>query len=159
MHLTNIDLAFAIDWIKAMVQMMKITVDYTEDAPHDHLIKNGILQMFLSISNYLGWKGNFQPRQPWGKLAMLALNLRNIVIMITLSNNTITVKQSTTTPLDEPGKTSSPLSSKLVSYILSITTQMLLTLWPAASSGQLTCSVGSLTHCSVSLTMPNLWPS
>ncbi|XDG09251.1 hypothetical protein ABKA04_008866 [Annulohypoxylon sp. FPYF3050] len=94
--------AFAIDWIKAMVQMMKITVDYTEDAPHDHLIKNGILQMFLSISNYLGWKGNFQPRQPWGKLAMLALNLRNIVIMITLSNNTITVKQSTTTPLDEP---------------------------------------------------------
>ncbi|KAI0889256.1 RNA polymerase II mediator complex subunit Sin4 [Annulohypoxylon maeteangense] len=94
--------AFAIDWVKAMVQMMKITVDYTEDAPHDHLIKNGILQMFLSVSNYLGWRGNFQPRQPWGKLAMLALNLRNIVIMITLSSNTINMNKTTMNPLDEP---------------------------------------------------------
>ncbi|KAI1206459.1 RNA polymerase II mediator complex subunit Sin4 [Annulohypoxylon truncatum] len=93
---------FAIDWVKAMVQMMKFTVDYTEDAPHDHLIKNGILQIFLSISNYLGWRGNYQPRQPWGKLAMIALNLRNIVIMITLSSNHININKNSMNPLDEP---------------------------------------------------------
>lgn len=94
--------AFAIEWVKAMVQMMKITVDYTEDAPHDHLIKNSILQMCLSIINYLGWNGDFNPRQAWGKLSMLALNLRNIVIMITLSSNTININKNTMTPLDEP---------------------------------------------------------
>ncbi|KAI2466218.1 RNA polymerase II mediator complex subunit Sin4 [Annulohypoxylon bovei var. microspora] len=94
--------AFAIEWVKTMVQMMKITVDYTEDAPHDHLIKNSILQMCLSVSNYLGWRGDFQPRQPWGKLSMLALNLRNIVIMITLSSNTLNLNKNTMTPLDEP---------------------------------------------------------
>ncbi|KAL7627995.1 Mediator of RNA polymerase II transcription subunit 16 [Parahypoxylon ruwenzoriense] len=96
---------FVVEWVKIMVQMMKITVDYTEDAPHDHLIKNGILQMCLSIINYLGWKGDFQPRQAWGKLSMIALNLRNIVIMITLSSNTINMNKGSannTTPLDEP---------------------------------------------------------
>lgn len=93
-----------------MVQMMKITVDYTEDAPHDHLIKNSILQMCLSIINYLGWNGDFNPRQAWGKLSMLALNLRNIVIMITLSSNTININKNTMTPLDEPGKHAVSLS-------------------------------------------------
>ncbi|KAI1141912.1 RNA polymerase II mediator complex subunit Sin4 [Hypoxylon sp. FL0543] len=93
---------FAVDWVKTMMQMMKITVDYTEDAPHDHLIKNSALQMCLSIMNYLGWKGDFKPRQAWGKLSMLALNLRNIVIMITLSSNPIPINKSTMTPLDEP---------------------------------------------------------
>lgn len=88
--------------------MMKIAVDYTEDAPHDHLIKNNVLQMCLSIMNYLGWRGNFQPRQAWGKLSMIALNLRNIVIMITLSSNNITVNKNLMTPLDESGKSSLP---------------------------------------------------
>ncbi|KAI1386709.1 RNA polymerase II mediator complex subunit Sin4 [Hypoxylon trugodes] len=94
--------AFTIEWVKTMVQMMKITVDYTEDAPHDHLIKNGVLQMCLSISNYLGWRGDSKPRQAWGKLSMVALNLRNIVIMITLSSNNISVNKGSMTPLDEP---------------------------------------------------------
>ncbi|KAI5865169.1 RNA polymerase II mediator complex subunit Sin4 [Durotheca rogersii] len=96
---------FAVEWVKTMVQMMKITVDYTEDAPHDHLIKNGVLQMCLSIINYLGWKGDSQPRQAWGKLSTIALSLRNIVIMITLSSNTINMSKngaSNMTPLDEP---------------------------------------------------------
>ncbi|XXG98201.1 ATP-dependent DNA helicase Hrp3 [Hypoxylon texense] len=95
---------FAVEWVKSMVMMMKIAVDYTEDAPHDHLIKNSVLQMCLSIMNYLGWRGSFQPRQAWGKLSMIALNLRNIVIMITLSSNTISMgaNKNTMTPLDEP---------------------------------------------------------
>ncbi|KAI1769447.1 RNA polymerase II mediator complex subunit Sin4 [Hypoxylon sp. FL1150] len=93
---------FAIEWAKNIVSIMKIAVDYTEDAPHDHLIKNSVLQMCLSIINYLGWRGDSQPRQAWGKLSMLALNLRNIVIMITLSSNTININKSTMTPLDEP---------------------------------------------------------
>ncbi|KAI1775011.1 RNA polymerase II mediator complex subunit Sin4 [Hypoxylon cercidicola] len=100
-HFVNKD-GFAVEWVIKMVSMMKIAVDYTEDAPHDHLIKNSVLQMCLSIINYLGWRGNFQPRQAWGKLSMLALNLRNIVIMITLSSNTINLNKNTMTPLDEP---------------------------------------------------------
>ncbi|KAI0128050.1 RNA polymerase II mediator complex subunit Sin4 [Hypoxylon sp. NC0597] len=94
---------FAVDWVKALTQLMKITVDYTEDAPHDHLIKNSALQMCFSIMNYLGWKGDLKPRQALGKLSMLALNIRNIVIMITLSSNVIPINtKSTMTPLDEP---------------------------------------------------------
>ncbi|KAI0160980.1 RNA polymerase II mediator complex subunit Sin4 [Hypoxylon sp. FL1284] len=93
---------FAVEWVKSTVSMMKIAVDYTEDAPHDHLIKNSILQMCLSIINYLGWRGDSQSRQSWGKLSMLALNLRNIVVMITLSSNTINLNKNTMTPLDEP---------------------------------------------------------
>lgn len=95
--------------------MMKIAVDYTEDAPHDHLIKNSVLQMCLSIINYLGWRGDSQPRQSWGKLSMLALNLRNIVIMITLSSNTININKSTMTPLDEPGKSNPSLRTSRIS--------------------------------------------
>ncbi|KAI1102358.1 RNA polymerase II mediator complex subunit Sin4 [Jackrogersella minutella] len=94
--------AFTVEWVRTMVQMLKIAVDYTEDTPHDHLIKNSILQMCLSISSYLGWRGDFKPRQAWGKLAMIALNLRNIVIMITLSSNTLNINKTTMIPLDEP---------------------------------------------------------
>ncbi|KAI8958722.1 mediator complex, subunit Med16 [Daldinia sp. FL1419] len=94
--------SFVVEWVKTQVQQMKITVDYTEDAPHDNLIKNNILQVCLSFLNYLGWRGDFQPRKGWGKLSMLALNLRNIIVMITLSNNQIPLGKSTITPLDEP---------------------------------------------------------
>ncbi|KAI2621233.1 RNA polymerase II mediator complex subunit Sin4 [Hypoxylon sp. NC1633] len=94
--------AFSVEWVKTMVQLMKITVDYTEDAPHDHLIRNSVLQMCFSIINYLGWRGDLQPRQTWGKLSILALNLRNIVIMVTLASNNITINKITMTPLDEP---------------------------------------------------------
>lgn len=95
--------SFAIEWVKTQVQQMKITIDYTEDALHDSLIKNGILQVCLSIINYLGWRGDLQPRQGWGKLALLALNLRNITVMMHLSNSQIPIHNKTTiTPLDEP---------------------------------------------------------
>ncbi|KAI1077092.1 RNA polymerase II mediator complex subunit Sin4 [Whalleya microplaca] len=93
---------FAVDWVKTMMTMMKMTVDYSEDAPHDHLIRNNILQLCLSILNHLGWKGEFKSRSPWGKLSMLAVNLRNIVILISLASNTPNAMKGQTTPLDEP---------------------------------------------------------
>ncbi|KAI1807196.1 mediator complex, subunit Med16 [Daldinia bambusicola] len=95
--------SFTIEWVKTQVQQMKIHIDYTEDSQHDNLIKNGILQVCFSIMNYLGWRGDFKTRQGWGKLALLALNLRNVIIMSHLSNSQIPIHNKTTiTPLDEP---------------------------------------------------------
>ncbi|KAI0007080.1 RNA polymerase II mediator complex subunit Sin4 [Xylariaceae sp. FL0662B] len=93
---------FAVDWVKTLMTMLKMTVDYSEDAPHDHLIRNNILQLCFSILNHLGWKGEFKSRSPSGKLSMLAVSLRNIVILISLASNTPNIVKGQTTPLDEP---------------------------------------------------------
>lgn len=94
---------FPADWVSAMVRMMRIAVDYSEDAQHvsDNLVRNNMLQMCLSTLNHLGWKGEYKVRSFRSKLSMFALNLRNIVILITIaSNGSINVKDRT--PLDEP---------------------------------------------------------
>jgi mediator of RNA polymerase II transcription subunit 16, fungi type len=86
-----------------MVRMMRISVDYSEEAHHDNLVRNNLLQLCLSTLNHLGWNGEFQPRGFRSKMAMFALNLRNIVILITIANNA-PGHMKDRTPLDEPGK-------------------------------------------------------
>lgn len=49
-------------------------------------------------------RGELQPRSFGGKFAMLALNIRNIVILITIANNTPMNMRDKFNPLDEPGK-------------------------------------------------------
>ncbi|TDZ10285.1 Mediator of RNA polymerase II transcription subunit 16 [Colletotrichum sidae] len=92
---------FAYDWINEVVRMLKIPVDYSEDTHHDSLVRNAPLQMCLSILNHLGYKGMFQPRSFGGKFAMLALNARNIVILITIASNTPVTIREKLSPLDE----------------------------------------------------------
>src|SRR5689334_12071395 len=89
--------------------MLKITVDYSEEAHHDSLVRNNNLQLCLSILTHLGFRGEHQPRTFGGKFANIALNVRNIVILITIASNTTTTKSLTLSPLDEPGKYLFPL--------------------------------------------------
>lgn len=84
--------------------MMRVQVDYSEEAHHDSLVRNQLLQLCFSTLNHLGWNGEFQPRNFRSKMAMFALNLRNIVILITIANNA-PGHMKHMTPLDEPGET------------------------------------------------------
>ncbi|KAJ0327896.1 hypothetical protein COL5a_005483 [Colletotrichum fioriniae] len=92
---------FTFDWINEIVRMLKVPVDYSEDTHHDSLVRNSSLQMCLSILNHLGYKGMFQPRTFGGKFAMLALNARNVVILITIASNTPVNIREKLSPLDE----------------------------------------------------------
>lgn len=87
-----------------IVRMLKVAVDYSEEPHHDQLVRNNNLQLCLSILNHLGFRGELQPRSFGGKFAMLALNIRNIVILITIANNTPMNMRDKFNPLDEPGK-------------------------------------------------------
>jgi mediator of RNA polymerase II transcription subunit 16 len=97
-------LGFPYDWVMEMVRMLKVSVDYSEEAHHDQLVRNNNLQLCLSILNHLGFRGEFKPRPFSGKFAMLALNVRNIVILITIASNTPMNLKEKLIPLDEPGK-------------------------------------------------------
>ncbi|OHF01042.1 RNA polymerase II Mediator complex subunit Sin4 [Colletotrichum orchidophilum] len=92
---------FTFDWISEIVRMLKVPIDYSEDTHHDSLVRNSSLQMCLSILNHLGYRGMFQPRTFDGKFAMLALNVRNVVILITIASNTPVNIREKLSPLDE----------------------------------------------------------
>jgi len=87
---------------------MRVSIDYSEEAHHDSLVRNHLLQLCLSTLNNLGWNGEYQPRNFCGKLSMFALHLRNIVILITIASNGSIQLKNNTSPLDEPGKPSVP---------------------------------------------------
>ncbi|KAK8872909.1 RNA polymerase II mediator complex subunit Sin4 [Apiospora arundinis] len=93
---------FAEHWVTEMVRLMRISIDYSEEAHHDSLVRNNLLQLCLSTLNNLGWNGEYQPRNFRGKLSMFALHLRNIVILITIASNGSIQLKNNTSPLDEP---------------------------------------------------------
>lgn len=93
---------FAVKWVTDLIQIMRITVDYSEDVPHDHLIRNHHLQICFSIFNHLGWDGDFNPRHFRSKMATLALSLRNTVILISLASSAPSSVRTVSSPLDEP---------------------------------------------------------
>jgi hypothetical protein len=101
---TNLsDLAY--DWLIELTRILKASVDYSADAHYDLLMRNTTIQLFLSIQNSLGLKGSFQPRTFPGKLSWLALQLRNIVVLVTMATNykVPTRDGERTSPLDDPG--------------------------------------------------------
>ncbi|KAI1434715.1 RNA polymerase II mediator complex subunit Sin4 [Xylaria sp. CBS 124048] len=94
---------FGIKWVTDFVQIMRITVDYSDiDVPHDHLIRNQHLNMCFSIFNHLGWSGEHNPRHFRSKLSMLAASLRNIVILVSLASSAPSAVRAASSPLDEP---------------------------------------------------------
>ncbi|KAI8629437.1 RNA polymerase II mediator complex subunit Sin4 [Xylariaceae sp. FL1651] len=93
---------FAMKWVTDLVQIMRITMDYAEDVPHDHLIRNQHLQICFSIFNHLGWNGDFHARHYRSKLSTLALSLRNIVILVSLASSAPSAVRAASSPLDEP---------------------------------------------------------
>ena len=86
-----------------MIRILKINVDYSEEAHHDQLVRNNTLHICLSILNHLGFRGELKPRSFYSKFSMLALNMRNIVVLITVASNTPGNLKDKINPLDEPG--------------------------------------------------------
>lgn len=96
---------FLTDLVSTLVMMLNINVDYSEEAHHDQLVRNVQLQFVLSLLNHFGFRGEFKPRSFSSKFAMLGLNLRNIVILITVaSNSPMNMAKEKWTPLDEAGE-------------------------------------------------------
>ncbi|EEY18336.1 mediator of RNA polymerase II transcription subunit 16 [Verticillium alfalfae VaMs.102] len=97
----NVLPAFTRDWVNELVRMLKVPVDYSEEAHHEALVRNSSLQLCFSILNHLGFNGEFNPRSSSGKFAFLSLNIRNVVILITIASNTPTNMREKLNPLDE----------------------------------------------------------
>lgn len=93
---------FIQDWINEMIKVLKIQVDYSEELHHDSLMRNLPLQNMLSIMNSLGFKGEMHARSLQGKFAMVYLNARNVVVLITLASNMPATAREKMSPLDEP---------------------------------------------------------
>ncbi|KAK2611174.1 hypothetical protein N8I77_004543 [Diaporthe amygdali] len=94
---------FLHDLVSTLVFMLNVNVDYSEDSHHDALIRNMQLQTVFGLLNHLGFRGEFRPRSFISKFAMLGLNIRHIVILITLaSNSSVNPAKEKWTPLDEP---------------------------------------------------------
>ncbi|KAI3396673.1 hypothetical protein diail_11781 [Diaporthe ilicicola] len=94
---------FLHDLVSTLVFMLNVNVDYSEDGHHDTLIRNMQLQTILGLLNHLGFRGEFKPRSFISKFAMLGLNIRHIVILISLASNpAVNPAKEKWTPLDEP---------------------------------------------------------
>jgi mediator of RNA polymerase II transcription subunit 16 len=99
---------FSYDWLTELSRILKVHVDYSEETHYDVLIRNTTIQLCLCIQNSLGFNGEFSPRTFAGKFAWLVLQLRNIVVLVTMAANlnvpnpqNPNEKQS---PLDDPGE-------------------------------------------------------
>ncbi|RFU79222.1 mediator of rna polymerase ii transcription subunit 16 [Trichoderma arundinaceum] len=93
---------FIQDWISEIVKTLKIQVDYSEELHHDSLMRNAPLQCCLSIMNSVGFKGETQARSFQGKFALVDLNVRNVIVLITLASNMPATVRDKMSPLDEP---------------------------------------------------------
>lgn len=103
--LTMIDFAF--DWLVEISRILKTTLDYSEEQHYDVLIRNTSIQLILCIQNSLGFRGEFNPRTFPGKFSWLVLQLRNIVVLVSMASN-LNVPgganpNEKTSPLDDPG--------------------------------------------------------
>ncbi|KAF5626550.1 mediator of rna polymerase ii transcription subunit 16 [Fusarium tjaetaba] len=93
---------FVQDLVTELIRILKIQIDYSEEIHHDSLVRNGSLQYCLSIMNALGFRGDFHPRSFQGKFSMLFLNVRNVVVLITIASNTPVTVREKLSPLDDP---------------------------------------------------------
>jgi mediator of RNA polymerase II transcription subunit 16 len=103
--LTKIE--FAYDWLFELSRILRVNMDYSEESHHDVLVRNTTIQLCLCIQNSLGFKGEFNARTFSGKFAWLVLQLRNIVVLVTMAAN-LNVPQGgpnsdKTSPLEDPG--------------------------------------------------------
>jgi len=78
-------------------------VDYSEEMHHDSLMRNAPLQSCLSIMHSLGFRGEARRRSFQSKFATVDINIRNVVILITLASNTPMNVREKMSPLDEHG--------------------------------------------------------
>ncbi|RFU33515.1 hypothetical protein B7463_g2798, partial [Scytalidium lignicola] len=95
---------FAYDWLIELSRVFKITVDYSEEQHYDLLIRNTTIQLCLSIQNSLGFQGENSSRSFGGKFAWIVLQLRNIVVLVTMAANmkVPNLANDKTSPLEDP---------------------------------------------------------
>ncbi|KAG6288143.1 hypothetical protein E4U09_005736 [Claviceps aff. purpurea] len=98
---------FVPDWVGEIIRVLKIPVDYSDETHHDALMRNQPLQFCLGIMNSLGFKGESKKRSFQSKFSMINLNMRNVVLLITLSSNSHPSIRDKSNPLDDHGKTCS----------------------------------------------------
>lgn len=89
--------------VSELVRHLRVNVDYSDESPSDQLIRNSQMQVCSSVLHHLGWKGEYQPREFSSKLALVMLNLRNIVIVITIAHTNTSALKGAGTPMDDPG--------------------------------------------------------
>ena len=89
--------------VSELVRHLKVNVDYSDESPSDQLIRNSQMQVCFSVLHHLGWKGEYQPREFSSKLTLIMLNLRNIVIVITIAHTNTSALKGAGTPMDDPG--------------------------------------------------------
>ncbi|CAG8972316.1 hypothetical protein HYALB_00001718 [Hymenoscyphus albidus] len=89
---------FSFDWLIEISRILKITCDYSEEQHYDVLIRNTSIQLILCVQNSLGFRGEFNPRTFPGKFSWLVLQLRNIVVLVSMASN-LSVPAS---PLEDP---------------------------------------------------------
>jgi mediator of RNA polymerase II transcription subunit 16 len=96
---------FAADWITELAQLVKVQMDWSsEAADKDSLIRNEKLHVCFTILYHLGFHGEYCPRSFSSKFAMLALNIRNCDILISVASYTPANLKYTLNPMDEPGQ-------------------------------------------------------
>lgn len=78
---------FIYDLLSDIARIFKVQPDYSEEAHHDMLVRNTTIQLCLCIQQSLGFKGDFNPRTFSGKFSWLVLQLRNIVVCVTMAAN------------------------------------------------------------------------
>ncbi|GJN83792.1 mediator complex subunit [Purpureocillium lilacinum] len=92
---------FTQDWISEIIRILRLQVDYSEEMHHDSLMRNAPLQSCLSIMHSLGFRGEARRRSFQSKFATVDINIRNVVILITLASNTPMNVREKMSPLDE----------------------------------------------------------
>ncbi|KAJ5047335.1 uncharacterized protein L3040_003162 [Drepanopeziza brunnea f. sp. 'multigermtubi'] len=99
---------FAYDWLADFTPLIKLNADFSEETHHDVLVRNTTIQLCLCIQYSIGFKGEFNPRTFSGKLAWLVLQLRSIVVVVTMAANLHLPgpggpnANERTTPLEDP---------------------------------------------------------
>ncbi|KAL2199805.1 mediator complex, subunit Med16 [Corynascus similis CBS 632.67] len=93
---------FASAWVREIVNMLKVAVDYSENAHHEQLAKNTPLQQCLGIISHLSFRGDFKPRSRGGRFAMLALGVRSAFVVITVAINTPMNMKEKVILMDDP---------------------------------------------------------
>lgn len=134
---------FLNDLVSTLVFMLGVNVDCSEESS-DNLVRNMHLLFVMSLLNHFGFSGDFKPRSFNGKTSMLSLNVRHIIILVTLASNTPNSPNSPIkiSPLDEPGEYSQ-LFTVEKSLALDLTCFQRLSMhFLEVQSGQLTFCVG-----------------
>ncbi|KUJ20418.1 mediator of RNA polymerase-like protein II transcription subunit 16 [Mollisia scopiformis] len=82
-------------------RIFKLQADYSEESHHDMLVRNTSIQLCLCLQNSLGFKGEFNPRTFSGRFSWLVLQLRNIVVCVSMAANLNPMGPDKVSPLED----------------------------------------------------------